>query len=93
MRSHERRLAALERARNDRPASGMITMKYGGVSGLLRQAREERRIDRWGKPLHPCTVDLDAPPPEGIAGLLWDAKRRRAEREAAQVPPSAADGT
>lgn len=85
-RSLARRIAALEQTIRDRPVAGMVLVRYTGLSGLIRQAREEGRLDEHGRRTRPSAAPLDNPRPEkpGIDQMLWDALARRGEREAAQ---------
>lgn len=90
-RNHARRLAALERAKRDRPPPGMSAVRYPGVSGFMRQAHEDGLIDEHGELQRPCSVNLNDPRPEsGIRAMLWDALqhvRRRDEERTAEGRP------
>ena len=92
LRQVRRIRAALDRAERDRPAAGMSAVRYPGVSGMLRQAREDAERDEHGNPVPRRTVTLDDPrPASGVAAMLWDAKmairERDAKRASAGLPP------
>ena len=76
---------------------GMVEVRYGGVSGMLRQAREDALRDKDGHRVPRHTVSLDDPrPASGIRAMLWDAlqhvRKREEERAAAGLAPLRTDG-
>ena len=77
----------LQQFHAQRPPPGMTFVRNGGVSGMLRQAREDALRDESGNRVPRRTVSTDDPrPASGIVALLWDAKKRHAERQAAGEP-------
>jgi hypothetical protein len=78
--------------RAERPPPGMVEVRYAGVSGMLRQAREDAQRDEHGNLVPRHIVSLDKPrPASGAAAMLWDAmaavRKRKEERAAAGLLP------
>lgn len=70
--------------RGNAPPPGMVAVRDPGVSGLLRQAREHAVRDEHGNRVPRRVISINDPrPPNGVAAMLWDTKKRRAERQAA----------
>jgi len=92
LRQLRRLRAEAEEREAAKPPPGMVEVRYAGVSGMLRQAREDAERDKDGNRVPRHSVSLDDPrPASGVAAMLWDARaairKREEERAAAGLGP------